>query len=231
MDLSGVQILRGLDIVALAEIDQLASPARFSRNQVVIDQDADDQDVYFILKGKARALVYSLGGKQVTFRDIYEGEMFGEFSAFDDKPRSACVIAVSDLNVARLPAADFRDLTFKYRPVGEAVIQNLVGLLRRYSTRVAEFSTLSVATRLHAELLRLGQGRARASQLVDRPDQIRIEDFPKHEVLASLIATHREAVSRELSRLAREGVVARDRGTLIIRDLNRLLALIAAAET
>ncbi|HET6518986.1 MAG TPA: helix-turn-helix domain-containing protein, partial [Geminicoccaceae bacterium] len=49
-----------------------------------------------------------------------------------------------------------------------------------------------------------------------------IAPAPTHAEIASRVSTHREAVSRELSELARAGLVERRNGALLIRDVERL---------
>lgn len=73
-------------------------------------------------------------------------------------------------------------------------------------------------SRIHAELVRLAH-EAGASG-----NSARIEHAPTHADIASQVSTYREEVSRELSALAKAGIVARDGRALLIRDLRRLEA-------
>ena len=50
--------------------------------------------MYFVVEGEVRATSYSLEGKEVIFRDIVAGEMFGEYAAIDGRPRAADVVAL-----------------------------------------------------------------------------------------------------------------------------------------
>ena len=63
----------------------------------------ESDDVYFVIEGRVRVAVYSRGGREVSFRDLGEGEFFGEFAALDPAPRSANVIAAG----MRLPPPTF----------------------------------------------------------------------------------------------------------------------------
>ena len=45
---------------------------------------------------------------------------------------------------------------------------------------------------------------------------------PTHADIASRVSTHREAVTRELNRLSRIGMIERQPGILIVRDVERL---------
>ena len=85
--------------------------------------------------------------------------------------------------------------------------------------RVFEFSTLVVRKRLVCELLRRADENGRPSG-----ETIAIS-IPPHFELAAQISTHREAVSREMSALAKRGLIERRGTNLILRDLRGLEAL------
>jgi CRP-like cAMP-binding protein len=93
-------------------------------------------------------------------------------------------------------------------------------LVRRVSERVIDLSTLGVHQRLHAELLRLARDAG-----VTR-NSARIDPAPKHADLASQVSTYREQVTRELSALAKAGIVRREGRALVVRDLKRLETLV-----
>ena len=65
--------------------------------------------------------------------------------------------------------------------------------------------------RLHAELLRNSRRRRNGALIISPP--------PTHQDLASRIGSQREAVSKELNRLEREGVITRSRVAIeIVRE-------------
>ena len=47
-----------------------------------------------------------------------------------------------------------------------------------------------------------------------------------HVEIANRISTHREAVTRELNRLSRIGIIERQAGTLLVRDVDRLTTMV-----
>jgi CRP-like cAMP-binding protein len=107
----------------------------------------------------------------------------------------------------------------------DRVLQRLANLVRLLSDRVIELSTLGVQNRIHAELLRL----ARESCAVGK--QARIQPAPKHADVASQVSTYREQVTRELSALARQGLLAKDGSALILLDVPRLQRMVDEART
>jgi Crp-like helix-turn-helix domain len=91
--------------------------------------------------------------------------------------------------------------------------------VRALSTRVYEFSALKVESRMCAELLRLAETRLRVD------NRAIISPPPMHADLASRIGTRREAVTRAINRLSRQGIVVRRRGAWEVADMARLTAL------
>ena len=142
---------------ALAKLEQGCRWRRYAADQELVRYLDEDVDVYCLVAGRARVVFYSLSGKEVTFRDLRPGQVFGEFAAIDGKPRSASVIALEDSLVAVMPAAVFWQALREYPQVTKIILQRLVGFARTLSDRVVEFSTLAVKNRIQAELLRLAR--------------------------------------------------------------------------
>jgi CRP/FNR family cyclic AMP-dependent transcriptional regulator len=57
----------------------------------------------------------------------------------------------------------------------------------------------------------------------------RIAPAPTHTEIAARVSTHREAVTRELTRLARIGLIEREKNALVVTDLERLAEMVHAA--
>jgi CRP-like cAMP-binding protein len=208
----------------LADADRAALAARWTvghhrRDEMIIAHDEGGRDVFFVLEGRARATVFSEGGRAVAYRDIEAGDIFGELAAIDGKARSASVVALEDLKAARLPEAGFRGMVHEHPGFALALLEHLSAQMRRMTDRVYEVSTLVVRKRLVRELLRL------AEDAEPKEGQAVIAPAPTHFDLAASISTHREAVSREMSALAKRNLVRKTGGRLLLRDVEALKAL------
>ncbi len=178
---------------------------------------ADKSDnVFVLITGSAQVVLFSANGKSVSFRPIAPGNLFGEFAAIDGKPRSAVVEAVSACQVLELTGPLFWELVHTEPSFATTVMKHLTELLREMTARIYEFSTLAVKNRIQAALLRMAR---KEMEISGKPV---ITPAPKHIEIANRISTHREAVSREMSRLTRLGVIKRDGRSLVIKDLSRL---------
>ena len=147
--------------------------------------------------------------------------MFGEYAAIDGRPRSANVEARTSCLVVSMPGGGFRELLEAEPTVTKTLLEHFVREIRELTTRVlVEFSTLAVRYRIQAEVLRLAQLSACKGAVA------RIVPAPTHAEIASRTSTHREAVTRELNRLAKIGILEQRNRELWITDVDRLAALV-----
>jgi CRP-like cAMP-binding protein len=107
LGLRRVALLEGLSDERLESLARECAWRRYRAGQRIISRAAADRDVHLIVSGRVRVTTYSAAGRQVTFRDIDAGEMFGEVAAIDDMPRSADVVALEDALTASMPPAVF----------------------------------------------------------------------------------------------------------------------------
>jgi CRP/FNR family transcriptional regulator, cyclic AMP receptor protein len=222
--LGRLPILSGLRDAALERVAQSCAWRQYEPGEQILGYQDTSTDVSFLLAGKARAIIYSLEGKAVVFSDLRVGAMFGEIAAIDRKGRSASIEALEPCTIASLSAEQFEALLLAEPSVALATLRHFAADVRRLSERVFEFSTLAVRNRIHAELLRLaGETQQKAREAVLSP-------APSLSDIANRISTHREAVSRELSRLATIGLLRREGGNLRITSLPKLAELVEEAK-
>jgi len=223
--LAGITIFRDLPPDELAALARRCTWRRYRAGQAILNYRDNRHAVFFVVHGRASVRYHSASGREVLFGDFSAGNVFGEFAAIDGAPHMADVVCVTDALVAAMPANLFREVLRQHDTVCAAVLRRLTGIARTMSRRVIEFSTLPVRHRLHAELLRLAR--------LDASDPARrtavIAPAPTHAEIASRISTHREAVSRELAELTRNGLVERRGGDLILRDVGALARMVEEA--
>jgi CRP-like cAMP-binding protein len=218
--LLGVDIFRSLEKGARASIARHCHTYRYPpRHDIVCNRDLSD-DVYFVISGKVRATICSRSGREVAFRDMGAGEMFGDLSAIDGQPRCANVITLEESVVLHMGSSAFQEVLHDHPQVAFAVLCGLTQLVRHLSDRVVEFSTLGVNNRIHAELLRL------AKKVPGKGGLVEINHPPTHADIASRLSTRREAVTKEFSRLADMGLIERRGKSLVVRDMERLERMI-----
>jgi CRP-like cAMP-binding protein len=105
--------------------------------------------------------------------------------------------------------------------VCDGILATLVSQIRALDNRATEHANFDIRERLSAELLRLSRATADGRVVVSPP--------PTHAELAARISTHREAVTKCLSALEREGAVLRGRGAITLVDPGRLRQIVEDA--
>lgn len=215
-------LLAGLSEVELAALAPRCHWKSVTAGELIIGHLDQSRDVLFLVDGLARASVYSLAGRQVSFRDIRPGDVVGELSAIDGRARSASVESLVASTFMVMPQAVFQDVLQSHPAVLFATLRHLTTQVRALTDRVFEFSTLAVRNRVHAEIVRLAREAASDQGGADAV----IRPAPTHTEIASRISTHREAVTRELNRLEGLGIISREGRTLRVNNLARLEAMV-----
>jgi CRP/FNR family transcriptional regulator, cyclic AMP receptor protein len=219
-----VPILAELSDAALERVAQSCLWRNYKAGEQIVEYQVQSADVFFLLTGKARVIIYSSRGQAVAFTDLIPTAMFGEIACIDRMPRSASVEALEPCLIASLSADAFDTLMRQEPSVAVATLRHMTAAVRRLSERVFEFSTLVVQNRIHAELLRL------AGEAGERHGEAVISPAPSLLDIASRISTHREAVSRELSRLTAIGLLRREGGNLRITNVAKLAEFVNDAK-
>jgi CRP-like cAMP-binding protein len=93
----------------------------------------------------------------------------------------------------------------------QALVWELSDQMVDLDRRLYEGSVMPMKVRLHAELLRISRRRRDGALIISPP--------PTHQDLACRIGSQREAVSKELRRLERDGVIMRGRAAIqLVRE-------------
>lgn len=218
--LSRMRLLRSLDRDALAAIEKSSVYKKYSPYEQIIDRDSSSTDVFFIVRGRARIVNYSVTGREIAFDDLTEGDYFGELSALDNRPRSANVMALVESLLVALPQWTFRQVLERHPAIALEVMTRLANIVRAADERIMDLSTLAAHNRVQAELLRQVRDHGR------QRNRGRISPIPVHSDIASRVSTTRETVARVLNDLARRGIVERTKQALIIHDIASLETIV-----
>lgn len=219
--LQRIELLEGLEPAAIEALAVRLAWRHVAAGGHVISRDAADRDVYLVVSGRVQVGAFSAGGKQVTYCEIGAGDIFGELAAIDGRARSADVIAIQQSLLASMHPEVLLELLAAHSGPREWVLKRLTRTVREMTDRVFDLSTLGVRNRVHAELLRL----ARLGEVSG--NTARIEPAPTHVDIANRVSTYREQVTREISLLTTQGVVAREGHCLMVRDMALLERLVA----
>jgi CRP/FNR family transcriptional regulator len=122
-----VNLFSGLDDRTLSRIAQQTKSYRFGAGESVIDEDASGRfgRLYTVVSGTAEARVHD-----ETVATFGPGDYFGEMSVLDGSPRSAAVVATSDLETLGLSAWNMRTIIREEPDIAMHIIDTLVARIR-----------------------------------------------------------------------------------------------------
>mgnify|MGYP006350175201 FL=1 len=144
-----------------------------------------------------------------------DGEIIGEFAAFDRRPRSASVVALSDIDSMRVPGDGFRRYLRTDPDLALAMLGGLVDRVRESDRRRLEFGAYDVASRVRLLLLELAQRHGWPAGAAGAAGP-RIEVTLSQQELAGAVGASREAVARILRSLRDQGAISTGRQRIAV---------------
>ncbi|PIW25743.1 MAG: Crp/Fnr family transcriptional regulator [Rhodospirillales bacterium CG15_BIG_FIL_POST_REV_8_21_14_020_66_15] len=214
--LAQVHLLQELSASEIARLEQACLWKTYAAQEQIIDRQSETRDVFFVVSGAVRVVIYSLSGREITLDDVNTGGHFGDLAAIDGEPRSASVMALTDTVIASLSQERFLLLLSEHFDVTLRVMRSLTRIVRTSTDRIMDLSTLAANNRVQADLLRLARNNMVGENRAE------LKPIPVHGDIASRVSTTRETVARVLSDLSRQGVVERQKDRLVIDDVDRL---------
>ena len=77
------------------ELEKLVHHRNFSENEFIFKNNAPGEGMYIIMKGSIKISIGD-GKNEKILANLQEGDFFGELALFDDEPRSANAISLSE---------------------------------------------------------------------------------------------------------------------------------------
>ena len=207
-----------LDASSRQELLSRARTLKVRKGQSVLSRGEPSNEIFVVLEGHLQVVLYSADGREVSLRDLREGELFGELGAIDGAARSAGVVAAADGRLLAISRETFRKVVLSSPEAALWLIRRLTAQIRGLTDRVFELSALNVRARVHCELLRMA-----------RAQMTGVQHEVTHAELANRIGTHREAVTRELKALVDQHIIRSGRRRLEVVDAPALEAIVVAS--
>lgn len=121
-----VPLLAGIEGRDLERLARLFRERAFREGATVTVEGEPGVGFFVITEGSAEV---SIGGERRN--SLGPGDSFGETALIDEGPRSATVVAATDLRCLALSAWDFRPFVEEHPPVAWTLLRTLVQRLRQ----------------------------------------------------------------------------------------------------
>lgn len=189
----------------------------YAAGQTILHSAAVERWVAVLLSGTVR-VVGERHGRRAVLAVRHAGDILGELSLIDGRPRSASVEAVTPVRALLLTARQLGQVMERNPRIVWALLDVVVGRLREADRRRIGFAD-DLRSRLAGLLVELAErdGRpAEAGLLIPITSQTD---------LADLAGTSRESLGRVLAELRARRLVSTERRRVIVHDLPGLRVL------
>ncbi|MET9294076.1 Crp/Fnr family transcriptional regulator [Streptomyces sp. NPDC003077] len=200
---------------------QLGITARFPSGDVILRQGEPSTHAVVLREGVAKVVAQTEDGTEVALGLRMSPNIVGEMAAMDGKPRSASVIALSDVTAGIVTSEQFNAFLTERPETLRALMGIVMTRLRESDHARQELVTQTVMQRVAARLIDL------AGHLGVKDEQVgtvRVRVDSQQE-LASWAGASREGVVRALRMLRQQGVATTERRYIVIHDMDALKAL------
>ncbi len=206
-----VPLFKKLDEAQLAALAALVVQRRFAKGELIILAEAEGDALFVIEQGQVKVGLIHEDGREVILSFLGPGEVFGELSLLDGKPRSATVTATAPTSLLMLRRPDFLGLLAGMPQIAVSLLGELAERLRRTDQQLEGLALFNVASRLAKTLLRLALEHG-----VEVAEGFALEDPPTHQQLANMTGSTRETVSRVFKQLESQGYITRRGGQIVV---------------
>lgn len=114
----------------------------YKLGETVFRENEEGSSLYVIKKGEVKACKTAPDGELMTLTLMKDGDIFGEMSFLEERPRSATIVAVSNIEVYYLERDDFEKLVDKYPRMVYKILKNIIftihNIVRGMNTRYIE---------------------------------------------------------------------------------------------
>ncbi|MFO7252866.1 MAG: Crp/Fnr family transcriptional regulator [Actinomycetes bacterium] len=215
--LSKAPLFAALDRESAAALRTSVTEVRLAKGQTLFSENDAGDRLYVVLEGKIKLSRTAADGRENLLSVLGPGEMFGELSLFDPRPRTASAIALTEARLAGLGHDDLRPWLTGRPEVALHLLRALAQRLRRTNDVIADLVFTDVPGRVAKQLLDLAERFGQKTE-----EGVRVHHDLTQEELAQLVGASRETVNKALADFAQRGWLRIEAKAVLILDKERL---------
>jgi CRP-like cAMP-binding protein len=131
--------LHALDAAAQERLRALAMPRRYDADATIFREGDRTDHVVIVTRGRVKIASLRPGVGEVVLAERGPGDLLGELSAIDGKPRSADAVALDEVSALSLPKEDFTTFLRDEPGAALALLETLSFRLRAADRRGVEY--------------------------------------------------------------------------------------------
>ncbi|UCD24819.1 MAG: Crp/Fnr family transcriptional regulator, partial [Gemmatimonadota bacterium] len=206
--LSSVPLFSQLREGDIEQLSQAAHERSYPKGSVILFENDPGDALYVVLSGQVKVVLIAEDGREVILSIRSEGDFFGEMSLIDDEPRAAHVIAMEDSKLLVLRREDFNRSLREMPQIAAGLLRSMCKRLRQADTKIGSLVLLDVPGRVARLLL----------EMADENDGSCITQRLTHHMIAQMIGSSRETVSRTMRDLVAQDIIQVTRKTIQMQN-------------
>ena len=202
------------------EIDPLIGYTRveqYPAGREIFNKGSPGQSVMAVLRGSIKISSRSNDGKEVVFRIINRGEIFGEIAALDGEERSADAAAMTDCELLVLNRRDFLQMLENRADLCIIMLRILCRRLRQTSEQVEDVMFCHLESRVAKALLQLAESVGLRGL---RSKSVKLHVSQRQ--LGNMVGGSRETINKILQNWHRQGLIDLGKASILIHDIDAL---------
>lgn len=195
--LGGIPLFSDLTTDELLTIESHAHRKSYRKNTVIIEKGDDTTSLYILVSGKVKVFLANEEGKELLLHVLGPGSYFGELALLGGGTRTASVMTEEDSRLLVIYKQEFLDCLRSHPEIALELIRQLAGKLTDLTERTGTLALRDVYGRVAATL---------QEQAVEEDGRL-ITDRLTHQVLAEIVGSSREMISRIFKDLKQGGYI------------------------
>ncbi|MBV9438701.1 MAG: Crp/Fnr family transcriptional regulator [Candidatus Eremiobacteraeota bacterium] len=197
----------------LLEHEHLFTMCEMPRGTLVFDAGDSERVVYFVKRGTVRIVRETADGKEVAVALLGPGDLFGEESLFDRRPRTTHAVVIDDALLCTARADDLFGLLSRDPALALNVARVLSERLDDARSTMEDLAYARVSDRIENLYRKLAPEHG-----VRVAGGTRVDIRLTHADVASLVGSTRETVSVEMGKLIEAGRLRMDGRAVVVPD-------------
>jgi CRP/FNR family transcriptional regulator len=210
-------LFAALDETSADALRESMTEVRLSRGQTLFREGDPGERLYVVLTGKIKLVRSAADGRENLLAVLGPGEMFGELSAFDPRPRTATAAAITTVTLSGLGHHELEKWLLIHPEVASQLLAAMARRLRRTNEAMTDLVFSDVPGRVAKALLDMA-GRFG----VATDEGLRVPHDLTQEELAQLVGASRETVNKALADFAARGFLRLEGRAVVLLDVERL---------
>lgn len=209
--IKSVPIFKDLTHDEMIEVAMITHPQDMKRGEMVYMAGDLGGKLYVLHEGRVKISRINASGKEQVIRTLGPGEFMGELSLFGATPQSDNAEVMEHTVMCVIDGSELKEIMMRYPQIGFKVMDVLSRRLQMAETLLEAISLDTVEQRIARALLTLSQGKDDFDLIMSKGE------------LASQIGMSQESLSRKLTSMQEDGIIAlKGRRKIIIRDREAL---------